>query len=116
MAFVNRIIYFIYFIIIIKSSKSTFSLIYPYFIPLSDGNFLVIHKYGISICICNSLSIEIINNITSFTNDEEISTEASLSKITSESENGYIFCIIIDKIYIFNENGNLLSQLMILFY
>ena len=32
-----------------------------------------------------------------------------MSKVTSLSENGYIFCIINDKIYIFDENGNLLS-------
>ena len=57
MVHVNTIIYFIYFIVIIKLSISAYPFINPYAIPLSNGNFLVIHKYGIS--ICNSHSIEI---------------------------------------------------------
>ena len=101
-------IIFIYFILLIKISISSISFIYPYSIKLSNENILVIHRYGI--CICNSFVTEIINNIIFFTESEQISTEAALSKITCASEKGYIFCIINDKIYVFDENGNLLSQ------
>ena len=102
------LIYLICFIFLIKPLSSFVSFVNPYCISLSDGRILVIHKYGIS--ICNSFLTEIIENIITFTETEEISTEAALSRITSASENGYIFCIINDKIYIFNENGDLLSQ------
>ena len=87
----------------IKISISNISFINPYAIALSDGKLLVIHRYGVS--ICNSQVTEIIDTIISFTGDEEISTEETLSKVTSLSENGYIFCIINDKTYIFDENG-----------
>ena len=89
MVHVNTIIYFIYFIVIIKLSISAYPFINPYTIPLSNGNFLVIHKYGIS--ICNSHSIEIIENITTFSGSEQISTEASLSKShMSPKDNGSV--------------------------
>ena len=93
---------------VIKLSITIISFINPYTITLSDGKLLVIHRYGVS--ICNSQVTEIIDTIISFTGDEEISTEEALSKITSVSENGYIFCIINDKTYIFDENGNLLGK------
>ena len=97
---------FLFIIFILKKFIYSISFINPYSISLSNENVLVIHRYGIS--ICNSIVTEIIDNITIFTEGEEISTEAALSKITSASENGYIFTIINDKIYIFNEMGILL--------
>ena len=104
--FLLELIHFIVLIIKISLSKITF--INPYSIPLDDGKFLIIHKDGIS--ICNSLVTEIIENIIIFTEEEKISTEEALSKITSLTKNGYIFCIINDKIYIFDQYGNLLTQ------
>ena len=101
------IIKLIFLTAVIKLSITHISFINPYAIALSDGKLLVIHRYGVS--ICNSQVTEIIDTIISFTGDEEISTEEALSKITAVSENGYIFCIINDKTYIFDENGNLLS-------
>ena len=97
---------FLFIIFILKKFIYSISFINPYSISLSNENILVIHRYGIS--ICNSIVTEIIDNITIFTEGEEISTEAALSKITSASENGYIFTIINDEIYIFNEIGILL--------
>ena len=109
-SFSNLKIFLFYFILIILISPIilSFSFINPYAITLKDEKILVIHKFGIS--ICNSSTKTIINNITLFSEDEQIITEGSLSKITHSSENGYIFCIINDKIYIFNDEGIFLAK------
>ena len=90
---INQIIPYLYFT-------------YPQSILLSNNNILVIHKLGIS--ICDSSFSTIINNITNF--DESEMTETTLSKITLVSEYGYIFKIINDYIYIFNDKRNFLFK------
>ena len=90
---INQIIPYLYFT-------------YPQSILLSNNNILVIHKLGIS--ICDSSFSTIINNITNF--DESEMTETTLSKITLVSEYGYIFSIINDYIYIFDDKGNFLFK------
>ena len=94
--------------IIMNLSKSSILFSYPYCLSLSNGNILVIHKTGINICD-HSLST-IIENITSFEGDEEINNDKALSKVTTETKDEYIFCIINDKIYIFNNIGALLYE------
>ena len=94
--------------IIINLSKSSILFSYPYCLTLSNGNILVIHKTGIDICD-RSLS-EIIENVLTFDEDQEINSDKALSKVTSEIKDEYIFCIINDKIYIFNNIGELLYQ------
>ena len=103
----NKLFFFIILFIIIVQSISSISFTYPSSISLSNGNILIIHKSGIS--ICNSFLTEIISNVTNFSEEEFLTTD-SLSKITSIYENDYIFNIINDKIYIFNDVGNLLYQ------
>ena len=107
--YINKIFFFYILFAFITSIICTLSFSYPNSVPLSDGNILIIHKLGIT--ICNSNLSEIITNVTNFTNDE-ILTLDSLSKITIEVsyENGYIFSIINDKIYIFDNYGNLKNQ------
>jgi len=94
--------------IIINPSISSILFSYPYCLSLSNGNILVIHKSGIDICD-HSLS-RIIENISVFEGEEEINNDKALSKVTAETKDGYIFCIINDKIYIFNNIGKLLYQ------
>ena len=94
--------------LLIKQSKSHVYFNFPYRLSLSDGNILVIHQKGIS--ICDSKVNRIIENIRIFEGNEEIKTEAVLSKVTSTFEMNYIICIINDKIYFFNDKGNLLFE------
>ena len=93
--------------IIISSSICSLYFTFPNSIPLLDGNIFIIHKLGIT--ICNPNLSEIIKNITNFSEDE-ILTEDSLSRVTLAYENGFIFSIINDKIYIFDSYGNLLKE------
>ena len=95
-------------IILISPIILSFSFINPYAITLKDEKILVIHKFGIS--ICDSSTKTIINNNILFSESQQIATDASLSKITHSSENGYIFCIINDEIYIFNDEGVFLAK------
>ena len=99
----RKIFQILILIIIIDFSYSYLSFNFPYSLTLANGNIFVIHQKGIS--ICNYRLDTIIENITIFSEDEEIKTEESLSKITTAFDNGYIISIINDKIYIFDENG-----------
>ena len=102
-----KIAFYLFIIFIIRNQiLSYISFSFPYALSLSNGNILVIHKTGIS--ICNNLLSKIIKNIITFENDEQIQTEASLSKITTTKINNFIISIINDKIHIFNDIGDLL--------
>jgi len=90
-----------------KAIKSKISLAYPHGVNLNSGEILIIHKLGVAVydSYLNNIKKEIIR----FEEDERIETEEDLSKLTIESFKGYIFSIIKDKIYIFNElNGDLM--------
>ena len=102
-----NVFYLIIIFILINKNISLISFTYPSSISLSNGNIFIIHKSGIS--ICNSALSEIINNITIF-NEDEFLTPDSLSRIISVFENGFIFNIINDKIYIFDEEKNYLYK------
>ena len=97
---------FICFIFYIKIfSIFTISLKYPYSFYLSNGNIFIIYEKGIS--IYDHLFTEKIKNVTSFPSDEIITSDDIL-RTTIVLEDSYIFSIIKDKIYIFNDKGNLL--------
>ena len=104
-----RINFFLFILFMIRNSSLSYvSFSYPYALSLSNGNILVIHKTGIT--ICDNLLTKIIKNIKIFIISEQINTEASLSKITTTKMNNYIISIINDEIYIFNDIGDLLFQ------
>ena len=87
--------------------NTSISFMYPFSISLSNGNIFIIHKLGIS--VCDPLLSKIIKNITIFTEEEQLKEE-TLSRVTSIYENGFIFNIINDKIYIVNESEILLYE------
>ena len=104
----------IFFIIILNFLVSlTISIPYFYYptsITLNNKKIFVIHKTGIT--ICDSSFKNIIKNVYDFiTESEQISTEDRLSKISIKKfDNGYIVSIIIDRIYIFDPEGNYLER------
>ena len=103
----SRLAYLFVLLSIFILVKSKISLVYPHGVNLNSGAILIIHKFGIT--IYNSDITSIIKEIEIFKEDELIEEEGDLSKITLEIFNGYIFSIIKDKIYIFNEqNGDLM--------
>ena len=101
----NKLLVLFLLYIALNNINSYVSFNYPNSLSLSNGNIFIIHKFGIS--ICNPNLTEIITNITNF-EEEDIITQENLSKITSVIENGFIFNIINDKIYIFDDKGTLL--------
>ena len=97
--------FYIIFCIQIYKILSEISLRYPYSLYLSNGNIFVIHETGIT--IYDHLLTKQIEDVIAFSAKDQI--EASdLSRITTVFEDEYLFCIIKDKIYIFNDKGNLL--------
>ena len=99
------------FILIIIYLSSVYS--FPFYnlqsTELSNGEKLVIHKYGID--ICDSDFIKIIRNEIVFSSDEQISTEDKLNNaIIKKFDDGYIICLINNKAYLFDELGNFLCD------
>ena len=101
-----KLLYIYLLSIIITISNTSIFFNFPYSISLSNGNILVIHRFGIT--ICDYLLSKIIKKIVIFNEDEEITSESSLSKVTTATFDEYIITIINDKIYILNEVGDLL--------
>ena len=96
----------ILFLFLIKIINNRLSFSFPIATTLNNGNIFIIHKTGIT--ICDYSLTKIIKYVTNFTtDDEQISTEEKLSKVSiSKFNNGYIVSIIINKIYIFDKIGN----------
>ena len=104
-----KFIYIFFLFNCFKIIKSELSLVYPHGVNLYSGDILIIHKFGITVYDSNLTNIK--EKIVEFGENELIETEEDLSKITVESFNRYIFSIIKDKLYIFNElNGELFYQ------
>ena len=80
---------------------------YPTAITLNNGNIIIIHKTGISICD-PSLSY-IVRSVKNFsTESEQISDSEKLSKVAiAKFDDDYVVSIINDKIYIIDKNGYL---------
>ena len=101
-------------VVLLTKLTKTFSLyfVYPTATTLIDGNIFIIHKTGIT--ICDSSFTEKIRDEVTFIDNEKIESEEELSKITiSKYDDGYIICLIINKLYFFNQNGEFeFSQLI----
>ena len=100
-----------FFIIIIISDLSyiqnEITFINPTSIDLLNGNLFIIHKYGID--ICDTLLTKIINTPLTFSEEDQIATTYNLSKvIITKFDDGYVICLINDKIYIFDNEGKFL--------
>ena len=94
--------------ILINSSFSYLAFKYPYAFKLNNKNIFVIHQLGVT--ICNHNFTESISRVVTFSETEKITTDEALSKVTSIYEDNYIICLINDKIYIFDEEGNFLQK------
>ena len=100
-----NIFLYIIFCIQIYNILSEINLRYPHSLYLSNGNIFVIHEKGIT--IYDHLFTKQIEDVITFSENDEIKI-SDLPRITTIFEDEYLFCIIKDKIYIFNDKGNLL--------
>ena len=84
------------------------SFIYSSAITLLNQNYFIIHKYGID--IYDPSFTQKFKNVLTFKEDEQIKNYESFSKTTISQfyEHDDIICLINDKIYIFNHEGELL--------
>ena len=79
---------------------------YPYSITLANDNIFLIQKTGIDIY---DQYLNKLNQIVEFSGEEEI-TEENFSKIAIKYNKDYILSVINDKMFIFNNEGNLLYK------
>ena len=98
------LIYIISFIQIYKIN-SEFSLKYPFSLYLPNGNIFVINEMGIT--IYDHLFSTKVEEVINFPEEEKLRIN-DIPRITTVFEDEYLFCIIKDKIFIFNDKGNLL--------
>ena len=102
-------LFFIVILSILSSVSSEITFSYPTSTYLLNGNLFIIHKYGID--ICDNLLTKIIDTPIIFSEEEQISTTYSLSKVLiTKFDDGYIICLINDKIYIFDNEGHFLYK------
>ena len=98
------LVYIIFFIQIYKTNGE-FSLKYPFSLYLSNWNIFAIHETGIT--IYDHLFSTKVEEVINFSKEEKLKIN-DISRITTVFEDEYLFCIIKDKIFIFNDKGNLL--------
>ena len=98
---------FAYIILFIQIYKinGEFYLKYPFSLYLSNGNIFVIHETGIT--IYDHLFSTKVEEVINFPEEENLRIN-DIPRITKVFEEEYLFCIIKDKIFIFNDKGNLL--------
>ena len=80
---------------------------YPQSITLLNGNIFIIHQKGIDIYdsnLTNKIGESITFDDADIINDNKMLSKTTISRF-SEDDNGYIICIIYDRIYIFNKEG-----------
>ena len=105
--------FFICFFLIIYIIPSLNVFAFPFYnvqsAELSNGQRLLVHKFGID--IVDKDYNQVIRNEIIFTDEEQISTADKLNNvIIKKFEDGYIICLINDKTYIFDNLGNFLSK------
>ena len=100
--------FFIFLSLIHNNLSITF--VYPKAITLANGNIFIIHKLGIDVYSSNLKTL--IFKVKEFQTSEQINNEQALGKVVikrfrnDEDDNNLIFCIIINKIYIFEPDGS----------
>ena len=101
----KNLIILIFNLYLIPSIKANLSFKYPTAFTLNNGNIFVIHSLGIDICDSNYTTS---TNILTFTQEM---TKEKLSKISiSKYSTGEILIFIINKFYLFNEEGTKLIE------
>ena len=75
---------------------------------LSNGDFIFVHQYAID--IFNKDLTQILRTEITFTDEEQITIEKMKNMIIKKFEDGYIICLINDKIYIFDDLGHFLYK------
>ena len=75
---------------------------------LNNGEFFLIHKYGID--ICDEKRTKIVRNIMKFSGEEQITIEKMANIKIKKFDDGYLICLINEKIYIFDEKGKFLYK------
>ena len=100
-----QLLFIMPFLLVISKISSLY-FAHPNAITLKNKNIFIVHKYGITICDVNFTTI--IKNVTYFNPDEELDKEEDIFKVSiSEFDDGYIVCIIFNKIFIIDNNGEI---------
>ena len=100
--------FFLIFFINIFQISFSFPFENIYSTQLRNGNFILIHKKGID--ICDNYLNKIIRTEIVFSNEEQITTDIMKNVKIKEFEDGYLICLINNKIYIFNNLGEFLFK------
>jgi len=106
--FKSRLLQLILLITFINSSFSYLIFNYSNSYKLHTSNIFIIHQLGVSICSENLT--EIISEPVVFDESERIETEEDLAKVETVIGESNIICLIKNKIFIFDDEGNVLYR------
>ena len=108
--FINYKMISIKFILLISILLNIFS--FPFYnlqsAQLNNDKFFLVHQYGIDICDKNR--IQFVRNVMVFSESEQITIDKMANIKIKKFEDGYLICLINEKIYIFDEQGNFLYK------
>ena len=103
---INKFFLIIFFLLYDFVYNAYLYFSFPTAIELKNKDILVVHQFGVT--VCDSTFKHIKKTVYDFSLEEEqISNEDKLSRVSfAKFDDGYIFSIIIDKLYIFDAEGN----------
>ena len=103
---INKFFLIIFFLLYDFVYNAYLYFSFPTAIELKNKDILVVHQFGVT--VCDSTFKHIKKTVYDFSLEEEqISDEDKLSRVSfAKFDDGYIFSIIIDKLYIFDTEGN----------
>ena len=100
----NQPLFFILFLSFISKISSFLHFAYPTALNIKNKNICIVHLDGIT--ICNKYYSEIIKNVTTFS--KKLNKGNDLFRVSIEQfKDGYVACIIFNKIYIIDNTGEL---------
>ena len=99
-------------LLIIFITMFPYNYSFPYYnihsLVLKNGNIFLIHKKGIDICdkyFQKKIKTEIL-----FSDEEQITDGQMKNILIKKFDDEYLICLIIDKVYIFDDSGNFLNK------
>ena len=103
-----KIISLILLSIIASNINSEIEFKYPIALTLRNDNIFVVDQLGVNVYNPNLTSL--IKNVYNFTDEDKITNDEAFSKVIIRRHKNFVLGLINDKIFLFDQEGNLLFR------
>ena len=103
-----KIISLILLSIIVSKINSEITFKYPIALSLRSDNIFVVDQLGVN--VYNPSLTYLVKNVYNFSEEDKITNDEAFSKVIIRRHKNFVLGLINDKIYLFNEEGNLLFR------